>query len=91
MDDIIYLDLECLLHNYYSCSNGPNKSHTKNDSDHEACDYSMTNLRSHSKKTTTSYYRGKDCLSKLSKELRGKASMLFNTEKLPMALLTHEQ
>ena len=29
MNDIIYLDLECLLHNHSSCSNNPNKSHKK--------------------------------------------------------------
>ena len=55
MNDIIYLDLECLLHKLSSCSNDPNNSHTKNDSYHEAWGYSITNLRSHSKKTTTSY------------------------------------
>ena len=44
MNHIIYLDLECLLHNYSLCRNSRNKSHTKNDADQEACGYSITNL-----------------------------------------------
>ena len=91
MNDMIYLDLECLLFKYDSCSNNPNQSHTENDAYHEACGYSTTILRNHSKETTTSYHRGKDCLSKLCKELREKATDLFNTEKLPMTQLTPEQ
>ena len=74
-----------------SCSNNPNKSYQKYDGYHEACGYSTSVLRNHSKETTISYYRGKDCLSKLCKELREKATELFNTEKLPMIPLTHEQ
>ena len=91
MNDIIYLDLECLLFKYDSCSNNPNQSHTENDAYHKACGYSTTILRNHSKETTTSYHRGKDCLSKLCKELREKATDLFDTEKLPMTPLTPEQ
>ena len=88
---IIYLDLESFLFKYDSCSDSPNQSHTQNDAYHEACGYSTTILRNHSKETTTSYHRGKDCLSKLCKELREKATDLLNTEKLPMAPLTHKQ
>ena len=91
LNDMIYLDLECLLFKYDSCSNNPNQSHTENDAYHEACGYSTTILRNHSKETTTSYHRGKDCLSKLCKELREKATDLFDTEKLPMTPLTPEQ
>ena len=78
MNDMIYLDLECLLFKYDSCSNGTNQSHTKDDAYHEARGYSTTILRNHSKETTTSYHRGKDCLSKLCKELREKATNFFN-------------
>ena len=74
-----------------SCSNNPNKSYTENTAYHEACGYSTTILRNHNKETTTNYYRGKDCLSKLCKELREKAMDLFNTDKLPMITLAHEQ
>ena len=91
MNDIIYFDLECLLLKYDSCSNNPIQSHTKNDAYHEACGYSTIILRNHSKESTTSYHRGKDCLSKLCKELREKATNLINTEKLLMTPLTHEE
>ena len=91
MNDVIYLDLECLLLKYDSCSNNPNQSQTKNDAYHEACGYSTTVLRNHSKERTISYYRGEDCLAKLCKELREKTTVLFNTEKLTMTPLTHEQ
>ena len=91
MNDLIYLDLECLLLRIDSCSNSINKCYTENIAYHEVCGYSTTILRKHSKETTTSYHREKDCLSKLCKELREKATELFNTEKLPMTLLTHKQ
>ena len=91
MNDIIYLDLECLLLKYDSCSNNLIQSHTKNDAYHEACGYSTTILRNHSKESTTSYHRGKDCLLKLCKELREKATNLINTEKLTVTPLTHEE
>ena len=54
MNDMIYLDLACLLFKYDSCSNNPNQSHTENDAYHEACGYSTTTLRNHSKEKTTS-------------------------------------
>ena len=91
MYDLIYLDLECLLLRIDSCPNSINKCYTENIAYHEACGYSTTILRKHSKETTTSYHRKKDCLSKLCKELGEKATELFNTEKLPMTLLTHKQ
>ena len=91
MNDMIYLDLECLLLKYDLCSNNPNKSYTENITHHVACGYSTTILRNHSKETTIAYYRGEDCLSKLCEGLREKATELFNTEKLPMTPLTHEQ
>ena len=91
LNDMIYLDLECVLFKYDSCSNNPNQSHRENDAYHQAYGYSTTILRNHSKETTVAYHRGKDCLSKLCKKLREKATELFNTEKLPMTTLTHKQ
>ena len=91
MNNMIYLDLECLLLKYYSCSNSPNQSHTKNDAYHEACGYSKTVIRNHIKETTTNYHRGKDSLSKLCKEIREKATDLFNTKKLSMTPLTRKE
>ena len=91
MNDIIYVDLECLLVNYDTCSNDPNKSHTRNIAQHIPSGYSITALRNHNKSTVVTYYRGEDCIQKLCKELREKATDLFNTEKIPMTPLTPEQ
>ena len=91
MNDLIYLDLECLLPKIDLCSNGINKYYTEDSAYHEACGYSSTILRNHNQEIATSYYRGKDCLSKLCKELREIAMGLFSTEKLPITPLTHKQ
>ena len=86
---MIYLYLQCLLLD--SCSNSHNQSHTKNDAYHKTCGYSTTVLRNHSKEINTAFTRGEDCLSKRCKELREKATELFNTKKVPMTPLTHKQ
>ena len=91
MNDIIYVDLECLLVNYDTCLNDPSKSHTRNIAQHIASGYSITALRNHIKSTVVTYYRGEDCIQKLCIELRKIATDLFNTEKLPVTPLTPEQ
>ena len=91
MNNMRYLDLECLLLEYNSCSNSSNQSHTKNDAYQKACGYSTTVLKNHSKEINTAFTRGEDCLSKRCKELREKATELFNTKELPMTPLTHKQ
>ena len=65
MNDVIYIDLECLLVNQDTCLNNPNKSHTTNVSHHIPSGYSITTLRNHNKSTKVSYYRGEDCIQKL--------------------------
>ena len=88
MNDIIYLDLECLLQEYDSCSDAPNKSYTENVDKHNVCRYSTTIVRYHSNKKRTTYYRGKDSLSKLCKELHEEALILINTGKKSLTPLT---
>ena len=51
MNDIIYIDLECLLVNQDTCLNNANKSHTTNVSHHIPSGYSITTLRNHNKST----------------------------------------
>ena len=70
VNDIIYLDLECLLLKYDSCSNNHNQSSTEKVANHQVCECSTTIVRNHSKETITTYYRREDTLSKLCKELR---------------------
>ena len=88
MNDMIYLDLECLLRKYDTCSNDPNKSSTEKIAYHEACGYSICTIRNHTKESICIYHRGKDSLSKLCKELRDQAIKLINTKNLPLTTLT---
>ena len=60
MNDIIYVDLECLLVKYDTCLNNPNKSYTVNIAQDIPSGYSITVLRNHSKSIKVSYYRGED-------------------------------
>ena len=58
MNDIIYVDLECLLVNYDICLNDPNKSHTRKIAQHIPSGYQITALRNDIKSTVVTYYRG---------------------------------
>ena len=91
MNDIIYVDLECLLVNYDTCSNDVIKSHTRNIAQHIPSGYLITILRNQNKSTKVTYYRGEDCIQKLCSDLRNIGTELFDTEKVPMAPLTLEQ
>ena len=91
MNDIIYVDLECLLINYDTCSNDLNKSHTRNIAQRIPFGYSITTFRNHNKSTVVTYYRGKDCIQKLCSELRNIGTEFFDTEKIPMTPLTLDQ
>ena len=91
MNCIIYIDLEYLLVNYDACSNNPIKSHTTNIAQHIPLGYSINVVRNHNNSFVVNYYRGKDCIQKLCKELRDIGEKLFNTEKKPMTPLTPKQ
>ena len=81
INDVIYVDLECLLVVYDTCSNTPIKSHTTNISQHIPSGYSINVVRNHINSSVVTYYRGKDSIQKLCKELRDVGEKLFNTEK----------
>ena len=70
MNDTIYVDLECLLVKQNTCSNDPNKSHTRNIAQHIHSGYSITTLRNHSKSTKVTFYRREDCIQKLCSGFR---------------------
>ena len=91
INDIIYVDLERLLVNYDTCLNTPNKSHTTNIAQHIPSGYSINVVRNHNNSSVVTYYRGKDCIQKLSKELRDIGETLFSTEKKPLTPLTSDQ
>ena len=85
MNDIIYVDLECLLIKYDTCSDDPNKSHTRNVAYHTASAYALSTFRNHDNSTEVSYYRGEDCIQQLCIELRFIGNEMFETEVVPMA------
>ena len=70
LNEIIYVDLECLLVNYDTCSNNPMKSHTTNIAQHIPSGYSVNSLRYHDKSSVVTYYRGEHCIQKLCKDLK---------------------
>ena len=59
MNDTIYLYLECLLRKYDSCSTNPDQSSTEKVAYHEVCGHLMAIVRNHTKKTISTYHRGK--------------------------------
>ena len=91
MNDIIYLDLECLLVNQGTCLNNPNKSHTANIAQHIRSGFSINVVRNHNNSSVITYYREKYCIKKLCEELREIEIELFETEKKEAKLLSSEQ
>lgn len=91
MNDIIYLDLKCLLLKYYTCSNNPDQSSTERVAYHEVCGYSTNIKRNHSKESINTHQRGKTSLSILCKKLKEYPLMLIKTGKKPLIPLTNEE
>ena len=89
---IIYADLECLLEKMHSCQNNPKKSSTTKINIHTPSGYSLfTNCSFDSTKNKLDCYRGKDCMEKLGKILKGHATKIINYEKKEMIPLTDEE
>ena len=91
MNYIIYVDLECLLVKYDTCTNNSNRSYTINEAQHIPSGYSISILDNSTNSSKVLYYREKDCNQKLCKELREIGEELFDTEENPMIPLTPEQ
>ena len=91
MNYIIYVDLECLLVKYHTCSNNPNKSYTINEAQHIPSGYSISILDNSTNSSKVLCYKEKDCIQKLCKELRQIGEELFDTEEKTMIPLTPEQ
>ena len=89
---VIYADLECLLEKMSTCINIPNESSTTKINKHTPSGYSIfTHCSFDKSKSKLNYYRGKDCMKKLSKDLKEHASKLIDYEKKKMILLTTEK
>ena len=88
-----YLDLESLLIKTQSCRNNPQDSYTERKAIHEACGYSLNLVTScDSNKNAHNYYRGKDCVKKLCKDLKDQVMEIINYEnKKKMIPLTDDE
>ena len=88
-----YLGTESLLIKQQSSQNNPEESYTEKKAIHEACYYSLYLVTScDSNKNTHSFYRGKDCMRKLCKDLKTEAIEIINNEiKKEMIPLTYDE
>ena len=78
---IICADLECLLKKINTYQNNQEKSYTEKKAKHVPSSYSLITCCSyHKSKNERKYYRGKDCIEMLSKDLREQAMKIINYE-----------
>lgn len=94
MAHTIYLDLECSLMKHDTCANNPNNSYTEKVTTHKPCCYDLNIVKSYDENIST-YYRGKDCLSHMCKNLRDHVTKLATIKKKPLITddeqLNHER
>ena len=81
----------CLLVKYDTCTNNSNTSYAINEAQHIPSGYSISILDNSTNSSKVLYYREKDCVQKLCKELREIGEELFDTVEKPMIPLTPEQ
>ena len=79
----IYVDIECQLVKHDTCTNKLNKSWSTNKNTHEPCGYSINKVNEY-KDNYHTYYRGKDCMTKLSKDLLKIGKEILNEKKKDM-------
>ena len=88
----ICLDLEFTLKKLQSSQNNPEKSYTEKKAIHEPSGWSIFTRCSFDKKENKlNYYRGKDCIEKLCKDLKENATKIIDHEEKEMIQLTHEE
>ena len=72
-----------------TCQNNPKESSTTKINKHTPSGYSLFTHSSFDKaKSKLDYYRGKDCMKKIRKDLRTHATKIINYEKKKMIPLT---
>ena len=78
----IYGDLECLLMKQQSCQNNPDKSYRERKAIYEPRGYSLDLISSLDIiENKHSFYRGKDCFKKFSKEVKEITTKIINWKK----------
>ena len=89
---VIYVDFQCLLIKQQLCQNNPEEFYTEKKSVHESCGYSIDLVSSFdSKQDKHSFYRGKDCTRKFSRDLKKHAIKIINFKAKDMIPLTDEE
>ena len=84
-----YADFECLPIKQQSCQNNPEESYTERKAIHDPCSYSLDLVRSFDwKQDKHSFYRGKDCTKKFSKDLKEHTTKMINFKEKDMIPLT---
>ena len=86
----IYVDIECQLVKHDTCTNKLNKSWSTNKNTHEPCGYSINKVNEY-KDNYHTYYRGKDCMTKLSKDLLKIGKEILKEEKKDMIPSTDDE
>ena len=81
INDVIYLDLECILEDYDLNQNDKNIPWTIKKNMHTVCGYSITNVSDHNNECITDYYHGKDSLEVLCNTLTRYAKKIIETKK----------
>ena len=89
---IIYADSECLLEKINICHNDPKKLSAKKINKHIAPGYSLfTHCSFDDTKNKPDYYRGKDCIKKLGKDLKEHVVKIINYETKMIPLTIEEK
>ena len=90
MTHIISVDIECILVKHDICANNTDNSYTKTISTRVLCGYRIS-VNNEFKANYHTYYRGKDCMEKLSKELIKIGYEIANEEKQEKIFLTKDE
>ena len=90
MTHAIYVDIECLLVKHKTCSNNSNKSFSQTISTHVPCGYSISVVNEF-KANYHTYYRGQDCMDRLSRKLLEIGKEIANGEEHDMGPLTDDE
>ena len=89
---VIYADFECLPKKQQSCQNNFNDSYTERKAIHEPCGYSLDLVSSFDlEQNKHSFYRGRDCIEKLCKDLKEHATKVINFKEKEMIPLTDSE
>ena len=88
----IYADLECLLKKVRPCQNNPESSYTEKKVKHKPSGYARLSICSFDDtKNRCYFYRGKDCIEKIFKDLKELGTEIINFEGKKMIPLTNKE